>query len=290
MIQWFLAVLTASFFGSLHCVGMCGPFVLIATKPLDRAGLAPGMDQPRSSFGMRGLSTLFPLFGYHLGRLTTYLILGLLVGSIAAATEGLAGGWGIGFAVSTVVGSTLIASGFVQIWKLLSPSSMTSGHSRFFLKWNSLIVKIRKSVHAKTPLWNAYVWGLLSTWLPCGWLYLFALASATAGSLLSSVMMMVAFWLGTLPALSAVAWGSRWFKQFDPRAMQWAAAMLLVGFGFWTVWSRASVDLSSLVRDLKDSAHQSEVLDKSSMESLQHVELPCCSDHRAKSTEGTGAE
>jgi sulfite exporter TauE/SafE len=68
MIPWFLAVVTASLFGSLHCVGMCGPFVLLATKPLDRTGL----DSHSSAIDTQRLTRLVHLLSYHLGRLTTY--------------------------------------------------------------------------------------------------------------------------------------------------------------------------------------------------------------------------
>ena len=286
MIPWFLAVVTASLFGSLHCVGMCGPFVLLATKPLDRTGL----DSHSSAIDTQRLTRLVHLLSYHLGRLTTYLVLGFLVGSIASATDGLAGGWGIGFAVSTMVGMTFIVLGTVRLGRLLFPTPMVVGHSPFFLKWNSLIVGFRKKLHAKSPAWNAYRWGLLSTWLPCGWLYLFVLASASAGGLLASIAMMLAFWLGTLPALSAVAWGGSWFRKIDPKTMQWVASLLLIGFGFWTVTTRASVDLTSLVRDPLVPVNKAKGLDKGAIESLEAIELPCCTPEHEGPRESRGVK
>ncbi|MFM9065588.1 MAG: sulfite exporter TauE/SafE family protein [Pirellula sp.] len=271
MIQALLAVLTASLFGSVHCVGMCGPFVLIASK----ATTSDTYQHP-SSF-----AKWLPLSSYHFGRLTTYLILGLLVGTIASAGRGLAGQWGIGSATSILMGITLMALGIIRIWKLALQHSVMVGHSKMFVRWSEIIAGIRRKLRTQSHASNAFVWGLLSTWLPCGWLYLFALASATAGSVYLSLSMMAAFWLGTLPALSVVAWGGQWFSKISPNKLQWFSAFLLIGFGFWTLTSRSSIDLSSLVpqnpSNLSGEGNQvHSILD--SVEAIQDTPLPCCSE------------
>ncbi|MFM8572062.1 MAG: sulfite exporter TauE/SafE family protein [Pirellula sp.] len=270
MIQWLVAVIAASLFGSLHCVGMCGPFVLIATNTM---GGAKTLDGSRSVITKLSNNWIL-LCSYHFGRLVTYLILGLLMGSIASAVQGIAGGWGIGYSASVVSGSILILLGLIRLWKLLRPSAIGVSHSGWFARWHEWIGLARRRIRTQRPAMNALAWGFLSTWLPCGWLYIFALASATAGGILSSMMMMGAFWIGTLPVLSAIAWGGTWFRKLDPIRMQWLASCLLVGFGFWTVTSRASIDLSSLAKRHNPSAGDSRPLD---IEALEGTELPCCS-------------
>lgn len=276
MIQWLMAVLTASLLGSLHCVGMCGPFVLIAT----------GSDGANAE-GSKAL----PVFCYHAGRLTTYLLLGLLIGSIASASEGLAGRWQIGHAASIVVGVTLLGLGFIRLWRLFKPTRTgTFGHSKFFSLWHTSIATVRQRLRTRNRSTNAYVWGLLSTWLPCGWLYVFALASATAGSLVGSVMTMAAFWVGTLPSLSIVAWGGTLFRKVNPVAMQWIAAGLMIGFGLWTLTARASIDLSSLVPVGAHDESTKRGLGTELIRNLEQVELPCCQEElpaEAQATEAT---
>lgn len=262
MIQWLAAVVTASVFGSLHCVGMCGPFVLIATQTPVQPGGSP---------------KFLPLASYHLGRLSTYLVLGLLVGWLASATEGIAGRWGIGHAASILVGATLVLLGLARLWKLASPSTMRLEHSKWFSHWHQVIAIARKRIRTESPIANAYVWGLLSTWLPCGWLYLFVLAAATAGGWFPSMMMMGAFWLGTLPALSIVAWGGTWFRKLNPQVLQWGAAILLVVFGWWTLTTRSSIDLSGMARRSMSPNDRGQTIDAQSIEALQEIELPCCS-------------
>jgi len=286
MIELLLAVLTASLFGSLHCVGMCGPFVLIATSLVSSAS---SLESPRAQgiWGGFGIPKLFPLVCYHLGRLTTYLILGLLIGSIASASQGLAGRWGIGQAASLIVGTVLLAIGMLRLWKLFRASAQGIVHSKSMALWHAMIARIRVRIKTKRPTLNAYVWGFLSTWLPCGWLYLFAIASGAAGSVLASMAMMGAFWLGTLPSLSAVAWGGRWLRRIDPKAMQWVAALLLIGFGLWTLSSRASIDLSGIDLSRFDVQGRPSIstqgsgpkpsIDAAVIESLEAIELPCCS-------------
>ena len=50
--------------------------------------------------------------------------------------------------------------------------------------------------------WAAGTVGLLSVFLPCGWLYGFAVVTAATQTLWGGVWVMTVFWLGTLPALS----------------------------------------------------------------------------------------
>ena len=61
----FLAALTIGFFGSLHCLGMCGPIALITPS------LYPGVI-------WRAISGLV----YNFGRIVTYTFLGGIIGSI----------------------------------------------------------------------------------------------------------------------------------------------------------------------------------------------------------------
>jgi sulfite exporter TauE/SafE len=66
-LELMVATTLASALGSVHCVGMCGPFAMLATKRSEASQTVFGHLQSR-------------LIAYHLGRLATYLSLGLLVG------------------------------------------------------------------------------------------------------------------------------------------------------------------------------------------------------------------
>ena len=59
----FLSAIIFGLLGSFHCVGMCGPIAFML--PIDRKNKTKGF---------------FQILSYHLGRLTTYSLIGLLFG------------------------------------------------------------------------------------------------------------------------------------------------------------------------------------------------------------------
>ena len=259
MIEMLLAVWVSSTLGSIHCVGMCGPFVLLATRSDN--------DQNVNAFAKQ--------IAYHLGRLTTYLGIGVMMGMMAYAGNELGGRLGIGQVAAKLVGLTMILLGLGRVWRLLKGSEIQVKHSRFFAKWNALLLAIRKRTPDYGPTANAYLWGLISTWLPCGWLYVFALAAAGAGGVFASISMMAAFWLGTLPWLTLVASGSGLLNRIHPNGFQWGAALILIAFGFWTWETRSAVDLGVLKSKSPSASSQTTLED---IQELTEQELPCCSE------------
>jgi hypothetical protein len=69
--------------------------------------------------------------------------------------------------------------------------------------------------------------------------------------------------------------------------MQWMASLLLIGFGLWTLSSRAAIDLSGIDLSRFDARGRPSIstqgsgpkpsLDAAAIESLEAIELPCCS-------------
>lgn len=277
MIELLIAVFASSLLGSVHCVGMCGPFALLATRSegVLRASVPGGRDSTLVHMRKVGwLSSILRQSAYHIGRLTTYLVLGAFMGGLASAGNGFGDHLGIGQWVAKVVGITMIFLGVIRVKKLLKGGDGAVRHSKFFEGWNRLLIALRKSVPQFGAIGNAYTWGLLSTWLPCGWLYVFALASASAGGAFQSMAMMFAFWLGTLPWLGLVSQGSQWLQRIHPQAFQWMAALMLIGFGFWTWASRSEVDLRGLERVNMTRGTGTTVED---VEAIRETPLPCCS-------------
>ena len=180
-----LSALTAGIFGSLHCVGMCGGIS-------SALGLSIGKDT-------KSLLSL----SYQIGRITSYAIAGLLVAFLGAqlsqageykaiamtfkllsvlfmAALGLyLAGWFPGFAHIERLG--------LPLWRRIAPIG-----KRFMPV---------KSFH------QAFFIGMLWGWLPCGLVYSILLWSATAPSAEWGALIMVAFGLGTLPAMFAFALG-----------------------------------------------------------------------------------
>ncbi len=188
MLTFVAAIAAASLLGSLHCVGMCGPFALWATS------------------GGRNLRTVS---GYHLGRLTTYLSAGLAAGVVGTAIS--IGGRLAGFQMmaAKLAGVMLIVWGvgklLIQFRPIAARTTKLKGPSRIA----GLIATARPLISSRGEFGRGYLGGLLTTWLPCGWLYLFVLVAAGTGDVVLALATMVAFWVGSLPALTGLVMGAR---------------------------------------------------------------------------------
>lgn len=172
MLTLLTAVAAASLLGSLHCVGMCGPFALWATA------------------GGRNRRTIS---GYHLGRLTTYLSAGLAAGVVGTAIS--IGGQLAGFQMlaAKIAGVLLIFWGISKL--LMQMESVSKRMTRFSgpARVSALIASARPLIASRGDFGRGYLGGLLTTWLPCGWLYLFVLLAAGTGDVMLAVATMTAF-------------------------------------------------------------------------------------------------
>jgi len=298
MMELLLAVVVSSVLGSIHCVGMCGPFAALATGGKGATGgsrasvsVDEGRTLSQSTDWERWRNRVTNMTSYHLGRLATYLVIGAMVGSVGAAVNGLAGSWGIGAIAAKGVGVAMIAMGLARFWSLSHTRGHRVAHSEFWQRWSHRLIQVRKKLPSRSPAGSAFSWGLLSTWLPCGWLYVFALAAAGTGGVISSMTMMFAFWIGTLPLLSVVALGAAALGPSRQRWFQPLAAMVLIAFGGYTLLARSQIDLSPLARGAsrngadalnKEPAlhaiHSSDgrPMDIDMLKQLTSSTLPCC--------------
>lgn len=250
MLTLALAVMTASLLGSLHCVGMCGPFALWATA---------------------GGSSRGALAAYHLGRLTTFLSAGLAAGVFGTAVS--IGGQIAGFQslAAQFAGGCLIFAGLLRLFSLIpffqAKQTSPAKPSRIAL----LLQQAKPLIAGRGPMARAYFGGLVTTWLPCGWLYLFVLVAAGTGDVVTALTVMTAFWIGTLPGLTAVAVGARSLIPRFRSILPIAAGLLLIVTGLYTATGRASADLSSMQFHAPDAVETPQ-----SLVGLTDESLPCC--------------
>jgi sulfite exporter TauE/SafE len=200
MTALFAGVVVASLAGSLHCLAMCGPLA-----------------------GVHGAR----LAAVHsLGRLVTYVILGALAGGLGHALD-LAGELAAIQRIAIVVaGVVLVAWATVQLGVALGWwRTRASGGTAF----RAGLVAIRR----RRPAARAWLAGALVGLLPCGWLWAFVVAAAGTGSPLTGAAVMVAFWIGSLPAmigaLTVLAPALGWLRARMPIVT--ALALLALGLG-----------------------------------------------------------
>lgn len=307
MIGLLLAVLVASLLGSMHCVGMCGPLALWASGAGGQRGASGGgakaADSSRAAGDSSSRGGVWPrLLAYHAGRLLTYSIAGLVAGLLGAAVSLGGDVVGIQSLAARVVGGAMIALGLIRYvewqfpqWMRSQPAGITStgATSAGLGGWISAWVAARRPQLNRLPLLlRGVAAGSLTTLLPCGWLYLFVLVAAGTGHPLPAVSVMVAFWLGTLPALTALVAGSFRLAPRFGTLLPLIGAMMLLTTGLYTATGRAAADLTPLAQRaatvararaagadaaLEQTADGPSVAQQT-LDVLSGEPLPCCED------------
>jgi sulfite exporter TauE/SafE len=69
--------------------------------------------------------------------------------------------------------------------------------------WKKLEPFGHKLIPVKTR-WNAFLFGMIWGWLPCGLVYAALILATTTADILRSALTMLAFGLGTLPAVMGI--------------------------------------------------------------------------------------
>mgnify|MGYP001627770843 CR=1 FL=1 len=165
------------FFGSFHCVGMCGPIVL---------GL------PRTSSSLSAIT--FNAIIYNLGRILIYALFGLTFGFLGKQITL------VGFqSTFSIVLGILIILGVLFSTKLY-PKKRPEVVEKFISAINQAYgILIRKQ--SKSALFSM---GVLNGLLPCAFVYTGLAAAVLTSSPYHSMLYMALFGLGTLPALFTV--------------------------------------------------------------------------------------
>ncbi|MEM8864518.1 MAG: sulfite exporter TauE/SafE family protein [Planctomycetota bacterium] len=260
MISMLVAVFTASLLGSLHCAGMCGPFCGVAV----------------SGGASRGSAALLHI-SYHGGRLVTYTLLGIAAGTLGSLLDiasTLAGFQPIALALA---GGMMMAVGMHELarlngWRLPFGIGFKTPKA-----WMALLQRGQRFAATKTGVPRALTIGLLTTLLPCGWLYAFIITAAGSGGPLTGAAVMAVFWVGTLPVLLSLGVGVRRLAGiFGERLPQVTAAALLI-VGLVTLTSRMQLSLQAMAQTLVTEATASET-------TLPDPDAlpPCCRAKRAE--------
>ena len=199
---WLIVAL--GFLGSFgHCVGMCGPITAafaLSAKPRD----------PEQIDGSRPSNIQFHVL-LNLGRLLSYALVGAGIGALGSAV--FAGGQmaGVGSllrrTISVMTGILLIWFGLAQAQPGLLPSLpfLHPAQQQRLHEWLTRLMMRISSANSERaqmllPLTLGLLWGLI----PCGFLYAGQLRAAETQSWLGGTAVMLAFGVGTLPAMVAM--------------------------------------------------------------------------------------
>jgi sulfite exporter TauE/SafE len=203
----------AGLFGGGHCLGMCGPIVVMFESPA-------AANTNGSGLGRR--------LAYNTGRLLFYCLLGVVAGALGTVLTKLAG-VDAGLRVLRVVAAGLVvALGLNLLLNIRLLRSLESGGSAIWRRLSPLAKHVVPMSNPMRALAAGFLWGAL----PCGLVYSAIAMAATTGSGIGGGMVMSAFWLGTLPSLllagaSAQKLG-QWSKRPALRRLT-GATLVLVG-------------------------------------------------------------
>lgn len=193
-----MLIWTAFVFGllsSVHCAGMCGPIALAL---------------PRKEKGSK-LDFFTGRILYNLGRVTTYLFLGVLIGFL---------GKGIALAgyqqtLSLLIGILLLLLVIFSI----NPESITQ--KVYWMRGFYTFISRKLGGLLKKPNAASYYGiGVLNGFLPCGVVYIALLAALAAGGVGESALYMLIFGLGTFPMMLSLSLAGGWMQIKYRRALR----------------------------------------------------------------------
>ncbi|MFO8024370.1 sulfite exporter TauE/SafE family protein [Thiohalophilus sp.] len=212
-------------FSAVHCIGMCGGIIgaLTFSLPVE-------IRQHRWR--------LLPyISAYNLGRITSYTAAGALLGWLGDSLFNLISpdsGHLIlqGVASAMMVGIGLYLAGWFPRFAMIEHLGKPL--------WNRLQPWGQKLIPVRSP-GQAWLFGVVWGWLPCGLVYSALIISGTAGEALYGALFMLSFGAGTLPSVMAAGILTGWMARLSRLSqIKTAVGLLLIVLAvisFYLTWS-----------------------------------------------------
>lgn len=199
--------------GSAHCFGMCAGISGLFAINVNVASMKAQV--PKA-------------IAYNAGRVVSYAVLGVAVAMIGKTM--VSGIPDIAAPVRFASGVLIILVGLQLAfgWRLLSP--LENAGARL---WNRIAPAAKGLVPVETTT-QALGLGLIWGWLPCGLVYSVLLLAATTADPFGGGLVMVAFGLGTMPAMIATGLSASKLAQFLS-GKRLGAGLLIIVIGLATI-------------------------------------------------------
>ncbi len=173
---------------SLHCVGMCGS--IIGTLTLS---LSPNVRNSKK--------LLWPfVLNYNLGRITSYSLAGTIAGIVESFIPAPVTDIN-GYRILQLLSAAVMAGAGLYIAGWLPHFAYIEKAGTHF--WKKIEPFGRKLIPVKDPV-QAFLFGMVWGWLPCGLVYTALALALTTGDVAKSTLTMLSFGLGTLPAVMGI--------------------------------------------------------------------------------------
>jgi hypothetical protein len=201
-----------------HCIGMCGGITAALTF-----GIVPDRRSP--------LRLMTLTFGYNIGRIMTYTLMGFLLGTVAYFLQNHSIIFMLVF--RTLAGLMLIMMGLYlsNLWYGLI--WLEKGGQRIWQIVQPFSKKYIPVVSVKQAVTLGMLWGFL----PCGLVYSVLVWAISAPNNQTAATIMLCFGLGTLPALVTLGVFSNLLKKWiQAKITRLVSGILVIAFGVWTLW------------------------------------------------------
>jgi sulfite exporter TauE/SafE len=199
--------------GAGHCLGMCG-------------GIAAALN-------LGGPRSINITLAYHLGRITSYTLLGALLG-LAAGSIDIAP-WTIG--LRYLAGLLLVGMGLYIAGWWYGMAVLERIGAKLWQPVQRLSSQLLPLHRASQGFALGLCWGLM----PCGLIYSSLALAATSQDIVTAGLMMLLFGLGTLPAMLATSLGAAQVQTLlCRRGLKVIIAILLICSGIWSLYLTAA--------------------------------------------------
>ena len=209
------AALVAGLVGSAHCLGMC-------------AGISGLFAVKAEAASMR--ASVPTAFVYNAGRVITYAVLGAIVAAFGSV---------IIKASPNLAVSIRMLSGIIIILVGLQVAFNLRALRVIERMGGTLWAKIAPAAQKLLPidsLPKAFGLGLIWGWLPCGLVYSVLMIAATSANPVGGAATMVAFGIGTMPAMMLSGLGAARLGVFmQRRGARVGFGLLVVAMGLLTI-------------------------------------------------------
>jgi len=224
----YLTAFLVGLLGGVHCLGMCGGVVGSLTF-----NLSPNLQTH--------FSRMLPYqLAYNFGRISSYMILGAVFGLLGSSLANLATFLPAQQILQWIAGLFMIALGLYLGGWWFGVVTLEKAGAKL---WQKLQPLTQKFNHVE-KLHQAYLYGLLWGWLPCGLVYSMLIMALSAGSALNGALTMAAFGLGTLPNLMLMGAFAflltKWARTLWVRRLAGISVILL---GAWQIYLATQMSL-----------------------------------------------
>lgn len=221
--------LMVGFLGGVHCLGMCSGVVGTLSFNL----------RPEVQLSLWRMF-LYQL-AYNLGRVTSYALIGALFGWLGHTVTSLATFLPAQQALQIFAGAFMLALGLyvAGVWNGVVVIERLGS----FI-WKRLQPVVAKMTSVRT-IPQAWLYGMVWGWLPCGLVYSMVIMAISAGGALQGAAVMIAFGLGTMPNLLLMGSFAFFFTRLSRnQRVRRVAGFLIMLMGAWQIWLAVSVHVS----------------------------------------------